>query len=91
MFFAVKIRKDSYIHLTQSSVYDYVDRHFIVIRIKPPIFGEIISDTIRYNTHGYTALILSIRKHDTIQRIIHRSVTAYHHYRAIAVISHSTR
>ena len=90
MFFAVVIREYSNIHLTQSSVYDYVDRHFIVIRIKPPIFGEIVSDTIRYNTHGYT-VILSIRKHDTIQRIIHRSVTAYHHYRAIAVISHSTR
>ena len=52
-----------------------------------PVFGKVISNTIRNNTQSDIILIFSIREHNPIDSIIQRTITTYNNNCTITIIS----
>ena len=90
MLFSIKITEHSHINLSKTAVYQYIYRSFIIIRIKPPIFCKIVSDTIRNNSKRVIVLIGNIRKHNAVYSIVYGSVTTHDDNRAIAIVCQCT-
>ena len=59
---------------------------WFVFGAESPIFGKVVSDTIRNDTEGDVLLVFGVRKHDTIDSIVQSTVSAYNDNCAIAVV-----
>ena len=90
MLLSIKIITTPHINFPQTTIDNPIYRCFIIIFIQPPIFGKVITNTIRNDSKSDICLILHHRSHNTVNSIIARSVSTYNHNGSITIISQGT-